>query len=359
MIAWTVLSILTLLPLYFADKVSPEGHKEVFKCNLNFIAMDEAQKAVRLGCRQMELAPPTSPFPASFPEPELFDLTNIGLFTWPVFSYKNILREDHGQNRVVFDSSCRLVGLIHTKSSGNEPCLHLMEVADQRKSHEIRIYGTQLNEIPLYGYRFQQEVYVKTAVEEFVRSNYHHFYLNKNNQEIFDLYPSALMNSNHNIWTRSILLGSKGIQSSRTKKNRRLIINSRNDIIGICRKLEKVWKPLAELRKLDDVYRSNIVLKRRPEVGFKKLHSMIHNGIQLPVSMLRSHLIMACNVLLQKYQGLDLNLGYPIQTNVEAIQDQPVFTWPLRMPENFVHEERDIRLVLDQRCNLLGVTSKI
>ncbi|EPQ63095.1 putative secreted effector protein [Blumeria graminis f. sp. tritici 96224] len=92
MIAWTVLSILILLPSCSARPAPRKSYTEMFKCKLNFISMDEAQKAVQLGCKQMELAPPTSRFPASFIESELFDLTNIVLFTWPVFTSENVLR---------------------------------------------------------------------------------------------------------------------------------------------------------------------------------------------------------------------------------------------------------------------------
>ncbi|VCU39232.1 BgtA-21558 [Blumeria graminis f. sp. tritici] len=358
MIALTVLSFLTLLPLHFAKPAPRKSFTEMFKCKLNFISMDQAQKAVQLGCSQMQVALPTSLFPASFIESELFDLTNIVLFTWPVFPFDNVLREDHGRNRVVFDSSCRLVGLIHIKPTGPERCLHLMEVEDLNIAHDFEVYNTRWTSLQLYGYKYDNEFYSKNSVEEFVNSNFKSFRGIKKKKEILDLYPSESTNLDSRYLACTILPEPGVIKLTRMKKIRRVVISSNKRIIGICRKKEIIWKPLAELRYLDDLYRANVVLKRKPEVGFAKLQSMNYNGIHLSVFMLRSHLIMACNALTKKKMGIDLDLRYPLRTNIEAIPDRPMLTWPLRIPENSFHDERDIRLVIDERCNLMGVTSQ-
>ncbi|CCU75877.1 CSEP0234 putative effector protein [Blumeria hordei DH14] len=337
MIAWTVLSILALLPLCFAKPALRKSHTELFRCNLKYISMVQAQEAVKLGCNQMEVAPPASLFPASFSGSELFGLVGVGLFTWPVFPSKNVLREDYGLNRVVFDSSCRLVGLIHIKPTGPECCLHLMEIEDLKMTHELKVYDTRWDSLQLYGYRFDDELYLKNSVEEFVKFNFQSFRRNPSIKNALSMYPNLEQFTKFEIRTRPIELGPNGIQQAAVRFNRRLIINSNKEIIGICRKSDNVWKPFAELRILNDVYKLKVISARGPERGYEGLHGMNHNGIQVSTAMLRSHLLMACKVLMERNMGTNTNDENSMLAKMESTSDRLIFTWPLRMPENFVH----------------------
>ncbi|CCU75876.1 CSEP0233 putative effector protein [Blumeria hordei DH14] len=384
MIAWTVLSILALSSSCFAKPAPRKSHTEVFKCGREFISMVQAQKAVKLGCNQMEVASPASLFPASFSESELFDLIGVVFFTWPVFRSENILRgvfynlltftlEDYGLNRVVFDSSCQLIGLIQKKPTGPEPCLHLMEAEDLEKAYELEIYNVQWKYLPIYGYKFENEIYLKNVVDEFVKSNIKKFYKATNRKNVLSYYPSDIINLDAGILALSIKPGPQGIQicklrphhykiiSNKAKAGkksiRRLIINGRHEIIGISRKAFLTWRPLAEIRNLDDAYKMKLILEREPDIGNEPLDDINFRGIHLSGAMLKSNLQIACKVFTEKKMGTNLNMGHPSWTNLETISNQPVLTWPLRMPETYFRDGINIWLVLDAECNLLGVTT--
>ncbi|VCU38884.1 BgtA-20962 [Blumeria graminis f. sp. tritici] len=357
MIAWTVLSILILLPSCSARPAPRKSYTEMFKCKLNFISMDEAQKAVQLGCKQMELAPPTSRFPASFIESELFDLTNIVLFTWPVFTSENVLREDYGINRVVFDSSCRIVGLIQIEPNGPKPCLHLMEAEELEIAYNLKIYNVPWKSLPLYGYRFEDEIYLKNAVEEFVESNFRKFYHATNRKNLLSHYPIHMMNVKAGVLAQTIHLGSRGIEMSTERCRRRLIVNPNKEVIGISRKGFLGWKPLSELRSLDDAHRMKVFLEREPDIGNEPLNDINYKGVHLSAAMLKSNLQIACKVFTEKQMGANLNMGYPMLTTFETMPHKPILSWPLRMPENFVRGGISIWLVLDAECNLMGVST--
>ncbi|CCU75873.1 CSEP0258 putative effector protein [Blumeria hordei DH14] len=339
MIAWTVLSILALSSSCFAKPASRKSHTEVFKCRDEFISMVQAQKAVDIGCRKMQFAPPTSPFPASFSESELFGLTNIGLFTWPVFPSDSTSSEDYGLNRVVFDSSCQLIGLIHLSPNGPEPCLHLMEGEDLETAYKLEIYNAPWKNLPLYGYKFENEIYLNNEVEDFVKSNLEKFHRGTYKQSILDNFPSEVNEKKASIWTCLIRRGPTGIEIPKNFFNRRLIINSVNQIVGIARKAWKGWRPFGELRSLDDAYRTKIFQQRKPEMGNDNWNDVNFRGIHLSGAMLKSNLQIACKIITERMIGINSIEGYPSWTNLETISDQPVLTWPLRMPETFFHED--------------------
>ncbi|EPQ64243.1 putative secreted effector protein [Blumeria graminis f. sp. tritici 96224] len=339
MIAWTVLYILTLLPLYFANPPPRKSLREVFKCSPQFISMDQAQEAVKLGCSQMQVALPTSLFPASFIESELFDLTNIVLFTWPVFISDNILRVDYGVNRVVFDSSCRLIGLIQIDPNGPKPCPHLVEAGDLNLAYKLEIYNVPWKNLPLYGFKYENEIYFKNELDEFVISNLNKFHDDSHKNNVLEHYPSDVNEANSGIWTRTIRRGPTGIEIPKGFINRRLIINSLTQIIGITRKAWKDWRPLAELRSLDHAYRMKVFLEREPDMSYEPLNDINFKGIYLSAAMIKSNLHMACKVITERNMGTHLIVGYPYWTDLETISDHPVLKWPLRMPETFVHED--------------------
>ncbi|CAD6498783.1 BgTH12-04443 [Blumeria graminis f. sp. triticale] len=304
----------------------------------------------------------SSRFPATLDGSELYKIKDTTLFTWPLAweSNRNFEKGSEGIQRVVIDSTCKLIGVVDKIGDSYKKCL---QVLDPRTSPPLILDLSLGNPLKHYGFDCNRYKFV----DEKLHAAYIYLHQHLENHDISDHYlATQKLLKRHKLqefggktvfsWPIGVNGENQSFRNSKSKRYR-VVLDLSGNHRGMIYSFKGIWKPCLKLQYIEPEPPRSLS-KYETSVGeaiFENISAFRCEDYIYTAITINSHMQIACSQFKKLgHLGSTNKLHYPSSLHIKL---KSTWFWPLRRPELSVGQDRNVKqhsILLGRNCEFLG-----
>lgn len=354
----------TIISYFIYARADPS--LENYYCGKNIIESEVVERGRNNACLSLGGSPWWVEFPASLDGSKIFGIKDATLFSWPLGwdSVKEVAGRKAGNLRVVIDSTCNLIGVIHKIDNTYQKCIQPLNPS------AIPTFSLELslrNPIKTYGIDCNGFIFFEKELDGAYDSLHHYSATGALSDHFKE--PSGFLQShtlseldNERVWSWPVQFTMERQTSESTRESVfRTTINRTGNKRGMIYKKGDSWRRCSDIRYTDN--NPSALKKHKTSVGKNFLYrgGDFQCGDQtIDTITINSHQQAACPRVRELVKSGNMNeLLYPWSPPDSSYKSRKVWYWPIRKPELSIGQELDNSkhqlISLGSDCEFLNV----
>ncbi|CCU77619.1 putative candidate secreted effector protein [Blumeria hordei DH14] len=340
-----------------------------FHCSKTITIPKAVEDTRIIACNNLILPDWSSEFPATLDGSDLYKIKDATLFTWPLVwdsnrNFEKVFNNSpgsEGTERVVIDSTCKLIGVIDKIGNSYQKCIQIL---DPRNIPPLILNLSLGNSLKHYGFDCNRYKFVK----EKIHAAHVHLrqYLLDHGISDRHLATQKLLQKHKlpdfggkTIFSWPVgLNGEKRLFSNAKSKRFRVTVDKSGHHWGMIYSSRGRWKPCLKLQYIEpepprslSKYETSVGEAIFEDISAFRCEDYVYTAITI-----NSHMQIACNQL--KQLG-DLGSTNKLQHSSSSlhIKQKSAWFWPLRQSEFSLSQDKNVKqhsILLGRNCEFLG-----